>query len=523
MIDVSLIRGYFSLEQQLLFLCFLGLLVGSIALFIGKKQTASVAALTLSALAFYSFVALLDPFLHIWDERFHALVAKNLMEHPLLPKLYENPVVDMAYDRWDRSIVWLHKQPLFLWQIMTSFKLFGVSEFALRLPSVIMTSFLIPMIFRVGKILVSPTTGFMASILMLSSFYIVQLVSGVQSTDHNDVAFLFYVTGSIWAWVEYENAAIGKKWFWTVLIGLIAGAAILCKWLVGLLVFAPFGLSVLMNWKTERFFQFASAFLVATIVALPWQILTFMWYPAEAALELKYNAIHFNTAVEGHAEELLYHIKNVPLLFGSWSDWLVLPAAVVLILRTIKRKVSTPFVITGFVVFGFYTLAETKMQSYPMIAALPVYVAIGSLLSALFEPLVKWNLISVRILAACALLVVFFIRIEPKQILVSHMSYYGYNEYHEELSKNAEFFKSLSEELPENSVLFNVSGRHYVEAMFYTDFPSYEMIPSAHELDQVENASMKSVILDDGRVEIPVEIRGDSRVSIIQHRIHSYH
>ena len=29
-----------------------------------------------------------DLFLHSWDERYHALVAKNLLQHPLLPTLY---------------------------------------------------------------------------------------------------------------------------------------------------------------------------------------------------------------------------------------------------------------------------------------------------------------------------------------------------------------------------------------------------------------------------------------------------
>ncbi len=31
---------------------------------------------------------LLDPFLHTWDERYHALVAKNMMVHPFTPMLH---------------------------------------------------------------------------------------------------------------------------------------------------------------------------------------------------------------------------------------------------------------------------------------------------------------------------------------------------------------------------------------------------------------------------------------------------
>ena len=33
----------------------------------------------------------LDPFLHSWDEHFHALVGKNLLSNPLKPMLLTNP------------------------------------------------------------------------------------------------------------------------------------------------------------------------------------------------------------------------------------------------------------------------------------------------------------------------------------------------------------------------------------------------------------------------------------------------
>lgn len=51
------------------------------------KERLCVLFLLLSALLIFCFEALLDPFLNIYDERFHALVAKNLMNHPLRPTL----------------------------------------------------------------------------------------------------------------------------------------------------------------------------------------------------------------------------------------------------------------------------------------------------------------------------------------------------------------------------------------------------------------------------------------------------
>ena len=48
----------------------------------------------------------LDSGLHTWDERYHALVAKNLTGHLMKPTLYEHPVLPFPYDDWTHSNVW---------------------------------------------------------------------------------------------------------------------------------------------------------------------------------------------------------------------------------------------------------------------------------------------------------------------------------------------------------------------------------------------------------------------------------
>src|SRR4051812_1318969 len=95
-----------------------------------------VTLLTVLGLALRCYMAGLDPFLHEWDECFHALVARNMMDHPLVPMLRKGQLLPYDYQQWVGNTVWLHKQPLFLWQMALSMKLFGVSEFALRLPSI---------------------------------------------------------------------------------------------------------------------------------------------------------------------------------------------------------------------------------------------------------------------------------------------------------------------------------------------------------------------------------------------------
>ena len=65
--------------------------------------------------AIFRMYMAMDQFLHPWDERYHALVAKHLIAHPLVPTLYDSPVLPYDYRDWMANHVWLHKPPLALW------------------------------------------------------------------------------------------------------------------------------------------------------------------------------------------------------------------------------------------------------------------------------------------------------------------------------------------------------------------------------------------------------------------------
>jgi 4-amino-4-deoxy-L-arabinose transferase len=322
---MNIFISYFDNTQILLLIiatvCFL------VSLFFQTKNKAnlSVIFLVFTGICVFSFSALLDPFLNLWDERFHALVAKNLMQHPLMPTLYDNPIVDMAYDRWDRYHIWLHKQPLFLWQIALSFKLFGISEFTLRLPNIILGTILVFISYRSGKLLVNQRVGYISGILIISSIFLLELIAGRQELEHNDFSFLVYVSLSIWSFIEYYFS--GKK-YWIFLIGLFSGMAILCKWLVGLLIY--FGWAILRlqqkKYKLSCNKDILTSLIITLLIAIPWQILTFIWYPAEASLAYKFNAIHFTNALEGHSGTFWYHFDKFNIIYGAIASFLVIPA-----------------------------------------------------------------------------------------------------------------------------------------------------------------------------------------------------
>ncbi len=121
------------------------LLIGSLFFLVGsyvgwRQQRPAQALLLLMGAAFLLRLTMigLDPFLHDWDERYHALVARNLMDAPLRPMLRAIPALPYNYKAWCCNHVWLHKQPLFLWQMALAMKVFGTNVVALRLPSALL-------------------------------------------------------------------------------------------------------------------------------------------------------------------------------------------------------------------------------------------------------------------------------------------------------------------------------------------------------------------------------------------------
>ena len=118
---------------------------------ITRQQYIQLFVLTILAFALRCYMATLDPFLHEWDEQYHALVARNMMDNPFVPMLRAGHLMPYNYEDWGGNIIWLHKQPLFMWQMALSMKICGVSLFALRLPSSILGTFMVPLLYHIGR------------------------------------------------------------------------------------------------------------------------------------------------------------------------------------------------------------------------------------------------------------------------------------------------------------------------------------------------------------------------------------
>lgn len=518
---MTFFNSYFSNTQVLLLIIGAFFFLLSLIFQLRNKQALSIVLLALSAVGIFSFAALLDPFLNIWDERFHALVAKNLINHPLMPTLYDDPVVNTLYDRWDRYHIWLHKQPLFLWQIALSFAIFGESEFVLRLPNIVLGTVFVIITYRSGKLLANPQVGYIAAAFSMSTLYIIELISGRQELDHNDFTFLVYISLSIWSFIEYYYS---KEKKWIFLIGLFSGMAILCKWLVGLLVyFGWFVLRIMQKeFKISHNKDIFIALSITLLVALPWQILTFIWYPGEASKAYLFNALHVTVPLDGHVGSFWYHFNTFNVIYGTFASFLIIPAFLVLTKITRDNKIFGSLLGMVLVVYVFFSFVSTKMPSFTVVAAMIIFIAFGALFQYCVNYLnqfIKNNNVRKAVIFLSIIIIV-FMKFDIEFLQEKHTQWKGNNSYTRMLTHNKQIFKSL--DLSDNTVLFNVKGRHYIEAMFYTGLPAYNFVPSHEQYLDLKQKGRNIAIFKAQNKEFPDYLKNDSTIIIIDKNLKGY-
>ena len=373
---------------------------------------------------FGSGFAVIDPFLNEWDEQYHALVAKNMSLDFLNPKLIAHSPVNIDHKMWIYCGVWLHKQPLFLWQIACSIKVFGVNIWAVRFPSVLLHALTALMAYSIGKRYLEKGFAILITVLFGCSGYFNDFTSGAIGMDHNDVAFVFYVTATFWAWLNYREQDDKSKW--QILIGVFSAGAILCKWLVGLVVFSGWGTVILFeNWKNiKSWVDLIKSFLITIILVIPWQLYCYLKYPTEFLYEMNYNSKHFTHVIENHGGDSFFYWEQLKDSFGSGElvRWVLVLGFVLFCYKELKKKGEWLFAVVVFVVtYTFFTFAATKITGYVSIVAIFGFIFLIYPFQRLFFYIKSRREIKVPNAFKFSLIVfVFFFQFSPKGVVDRH-------------------------------------------------------------------------------------------------------
>ncbi|MGV3609885.1 MAG: ArnT family glycosyltransferase [Fluviicola sp.] len=447
--------------------------------------------LFLSAVSIAAAFALFSPHLYLWDEQFHALVGKNLAKNPFTPTLIPSNPIYTKQAGWANTTIWLHKQPLFTWQIALSIKFFGLNSFAVRLPSVIFHGILVITIFRIGTIVFNKRTGFIAALLTMHSAYLLGLISGRIGTDHNDFIFLCYITLSFWALFEWM-LTFHKKW--TYWIGIFAGCAVLTKWLVGLLVFAGWGLIILPELRRGHFWQALKPLLISFGITLfvfaPWQIYTYLRFPNDFKKEMSYNSLHLTQSIENHSGDAWYHFDRLSDIYFPRIDFMIVFAiclAVMLLSKKVKSEFKVYILFTIFIVYLFFTIVETKMPSFTIPVFGLVILIIASGISEI-AGFIRQRFIQSTIVVVLSFLLINWL-IKPAPTLTQYAFYLKERENSAEnnMLEGFNFIKSHRSESTKR-IVFGVDffpGAH-ISWMFFNNDLAYPFLPSDKQIQKAQ-------------------------------------
>lgn len=439
-----------------------------------------------------------DDYLHPWDERFHALVALNAMENPFHPLLLKDNLMNpWPYHEWYAAHTWLHKQPLFTWQMALGMKVFGTSLAGMRSASVLMYLLMGFAIYR-ACLFYTKDGAYWATLLSFLQPFLLFLVNGRQGIDHNDMAFVAWVAVSFFGVVGYIKERHIK---WVVLLGLASGLAILTKWLAGSLGLGVLGLHLLLtkDFNRKSLGHLLLAILLAAAVFLPWQLYAYQQFPELFMREWRYNSQHIFNAIEGHDHPWDFHFQvwkeKLPLLLFAF----VLSSLLIFRRSYEHRKLIQSIFISTLVVMGFYAFAKTKMPAFTIIL-LPM---VAFMVAMLIGSLLKFPRSAVLLLFGFSILGLIqnFWRIDEHspQVINDQLAF-------------KEFFLSIKEDLPENAVIFNSPSMKFVDIAFYTQRLTYERIPSKETLQKLEEKGLVAYILANENTTIQPHIKAQCQI-----------
>lgn len=427
-----------------------------------------------------------DFFLHSWDERYHALVAKNLINHPLTPTLYDNPVLPYDYKNWVGNHIWVHKQPLPLWTMAASMWLFGVNEIALRLPSIILTTIGIWLSFIIGSYFINKKVGYLTAFFFSINGLIIELSGGRVATDHIDIFFLFFIELAIVFSILFAQK---KKPVFNLLSGVSIGAAILSKWLPALIV-VPIWLLIVMDTgkfrPKEIFFHFIILLISCTLIFLPWQLYIFSAFPLEANWEASFNFKHITEVLEERTGPFYYFLDKIRINYGEliylpliWFLWKTL--------KNLKNKKQIAVLIWVLIPLLFFSITKTKMQAYLLFISPALFLMTSDFFFMLNEykktHKLKWFYYLILILLIALPIRYMIERVKP----------------FEQNNRNPNWaieLRKLNDKKIANGVLFNYDKP--IEAMFYTNIISYPHIPDSIQIIDLIADGYTVIINDNG-------------------------
>jgi 4-amino-4-deoxy-L-arabinose transferase len=432
--------------------------------------------------------------IHAWDERFHAVVAKNFISHPLTPTLYDKPLWADPRAPWTEAHVWLHKPPLALWMMAASMSAFGVNALAMRLPGVLASTLGVVLTFAIGRRLFSDRVGLIAAGFQAVNGLLVNLASGRRVADHVDTALITAVELAVYLSIKAGTRL--PPWR-ALLAGIAVGAAVLAKSFPAL---AAVPVAVVFWWAGESASAAAIRLLWLAIGAAatagPWLIYTRLAFPVEAAQELDYMLRHITTVMENHGGVWWSYFNALPRIYGELVAIPVIWFAIRAVTRADGRPAAAAMLTWFLVPYVVFSLMATKLPAFVATAAPALF-----LMQAVFWCHLRDRLpnFSGWIRRAAIVLLALLVLLPSRQLL----EVTGPLESRDRFPPWTREMMALRARLGvEDAVIFNMPRA--IEVMFYSPYIAYTRMPADDEVRMLRARGVPIVIYEPAGTTVAV-------------------
>jgi 4-amino-4-deoxy-L-arabinose transferase-like glycosyltransferase len=307
--------------------------------------------------------------LYSWDEAIYGQIAREMLNHHhwLMPY-------------W-QNVPWFEKPPLVVWLMATSFKLFGISELAARLPSALAGVGTVVLTYLLSKRFVPKAVSFAVGLVLLTSYLFLHLAR-FATTDSLLVMFtMLSVFGTVKLFETKQT-----KWWLAVIIPLSLGfmtknVAILpatVAVLVTLLIYRKKVLPLLQSkWL-------AMSVGIGLLLVVPWHIYMHVHFGSDFWQQyLGYHVLSRTTGLENNSSSVFAPFYAKALLAKYWYPWayFAIPASVLWILNlksfTKKQPLALLLLLTVLITCLTYQLTSTKLYWYMLPILPPLTIMIG--------------------------------------------------------------------------------------------------------------------------------------------------
>jgi 4-amino-4-deoxy-L-arabinose transferase-like glycosyltransferase len=285
------------------------------------------------------------------------------------------------------------KPALLYWLQAGSYRLFGVNEFAARLPSALAAMLAALLIYELARLMFGPAVGLLSGIVSISSLLVCALAR-FANPDALLLASTCLTFLAFFAGYAPRKPGDAPRRTWFVPFGIACGVGMLAKGPVALVLpgtvivlFLAWQRQLVLLWDRRQLWG-CGAF---ALVALPWYVMVTIQTRGAFAkgFFLTNNLNRFMAPMEDHRGPIWYHALVLLAGFAPWSIFLAPtiwhairdsrrcgPADRLLNTQEMRRPAAARFLICWCAVYlFFFSLSATKLPNY----TLPMYPALAIL------------------------------------------------------------------------------------------------------------------------------------------------